>query len=97
MCDPIPRGCFLSRANAYHEPLSHTTAGICAKEDARSYFDAVDQDGTGVIKYSEFIAAAMTESECNSAATIEAAFRRLDLDDSGKINMENLVAVLGPG
>jgi len=71
--------------------------GISDKSEARKYFDAVDQDGTGMIKYSEFIAAAMEESHYSATEQIEAAFRRLDLDDSGEITLENLVEVLGPG
>lgn len=71
--------------------------GIADKAKARTYFDAVDQDGTGMIKYSEFIAAAMAESHYSATEQIEAAFRRLDLDDSGEITLENLVEVLGPG
>lgn len=71
--------------------------GIADKAKARTYFDAVDQDGTGMIKYSEFIAAAMAESHYSATEQIEAAFRRLDLDDSGEITLENLVKVLGPG
>ena len=69
--------------------------GIADKAKARTYFDAVDQDGTGMIKYSEFIAAAMAESHYSATEQIEAAFRRLDLDDSGEITLENLVKVLG--
>lgn len=48
-----------------------------------------------MIKYSEFIAAAMAEKSYDSQERIEAAFHRLDLDGSGNITVENLRALMG--
>jgi Ca2+-binding EF-hand superfamily protein len=41
-----------------------------------TYFDAVNQDGTGMIKYSEFVAALLEESFYTSDKQLEAAFNR---------------------
>ena len=69
--------------------------GIGDPKEVSTYFNAIDQDRTGIIKYSEFIAAAMAEKSFQSAESLEAAFRRLDLDDSGTITTANLRALMG--
>jgi len=60
-------------------------------------FIAIDQDQTGVIKYSEFIAAAIDEKEFDEDHEVEAAFRRLDLDESGELDVDDLRQLLPKG
>lgn len=42
--------------------------GIKDKSEIKSYFQAINQDGTGKIKYSEFVAAELDESSYGSAS-----------------------------
>ena len=53
-------------------------------------FDGLDQDRTGVIKYSEFLAASMDERLFLDERHILHAFHKLDVDRSGTISKENL-------
>ena len=57
-------------------------------------FEAIDQDHTHMIKFSEFIAAAVDEQQYHEEDQLAAAFHKLDLDDSGFISHENLRALL---
>ena len=58
------------------------------------YFEAINQDGTGQIKYSEFVAALVSESQLNSPDQLEAAFRRLDVDESGALDERDFAVLL---
>jgi len=60
----------------------------------RPLFDAINQDGSGNIKYSEFVAAAIEESHSNSAQHLEAAFKRLDVKNRGWIDGNDLSNIL---
>lgn len=44
-----------------------------------AHFKAINQDGTGQIKYSEFVAALVDEVQFSSHDQLEAAFQRLDV------------------
>ena len=52
-------------------------------------------DGTGKIRYTEFIAATIEAHGAISEARLAEAFDLLDTDDSGHITAENLVDILG--
>lgn len=65
-------------------------------DDYRELFDAVDVDGTGVIRYTEFLAATIHATGWISEERLAAAFDRVDHDDTGYITKENLRFLLGP-
>eukprot|EP00041_Stephanoeca_diplocostata_P037953 m.1462016 g.1462016 ORF g.1462016 m.1462016 type:complete len:602 (+) comp25133_c2_seq16:178-1983(+) len=69
----------------------HACMGI---QDVEANFAALDQDKTGVIKYSEFIAAALQEELMQREDHLEAAFHRLDADSNGTISIDELTRVL---
>lgn len=52
-------------------------------------------DGTGKIRYTEFLAATIEARGAISEERLAEAFDRLDSDDSGKISAENLAEILG--
>ena len=52
-------------------------------------------DGTGRIRYTEFIAATIEAHGAISEERLAEAFDRLDDDDSGYISAENLIEILG--
>jgi len=58
-------------------------------------FKSVNLDGTGEIKYTEFIAATIEATEIVTEERVAEAFDRLDSDDSGYISFENLRGLLG--
>ena len=49
----------------------------------------------GMIKYTEFIAAALEDTMVNSTEQLEAAFHRLDLGNSGALGVSELQTLLG--
>ena len=64
-------------------------------QDLESMFSAIDIDGTGVIHYSEFLAASIEVHGSIDEERIAEAFDLLDNDDSGYITAENLKNFLG--
>ena len=64
--------------------------GISNKQDIKKYFEAINQDGTGKIKYSEFVAAELDQSTTLTDAQIDAAFHRMDFDNSGSISAQEV-------
>jgi EF-hand domain pair len=60
-----------------------------------SFFRAQDLDGTGKIRYTEFLAATIEARGAISEERLAEAFDRLDSDDSGFISAENLIEMLG--
>ena len=60
-----------------------------------SLFQAADLDGTGSIKYTEFLAATIDATGLVTEDRLAEAFDRLDSDDSGFISFENLREILG--
>jgi len=66
-----------------------------SEDQYRSIFDAVDLDGTGKIRYTEFLAATIEAQGAISEERLAEAFDRMDADDSGFISKENLSALLG--
>lgn len=60
-----------------------------------SLFKAVNLDGTGDIKYTEFLAATIESTDIVTEERIAEAFDRLDSDDSGYISFQNLRSLLG--
>jgi len=58
-------------------------AGMENEDDVRTVFEAVDVDGTGTIRYTEFIAASLEATGCISEDRLAEAFDRMDHDDTG--------------
>jgi len=58
-------------------------------------FREVDLDGTGEIKYTEFLAASIESTGLITEERLAEAFDRLDSDDSGFITVDSLRALLG--
>lgn len=59
-----------------------------------SIFNSVDTDGSGLIDYSEFCAAALREGTYRCEQSIQAAFRVFDQDGNGQISRSELDAVI---
>lgn len=60
----------------------------------KSIFDSVDTDGSGVIDYSEFCAAAINSGALRCEKAILAAFRVFDTDGNGQISKKELEDVM---
>lgn len=69
--------------------------GQLSENEIETLFADLDLDGSGLIKYSEFLAAAVSESICMQEDKIVEAFNRLDTDHSGFISKQNLREILG--
>ena len=69
-------------------------AGLSDK-DCWTVFDACDLEGTGKIRYTEFLAATIEARGAISEERLAEAFDRLDSDDSGYISASNLRQILG--
>lgn len=71
------------------------TLGVPPKE-AAWIFSQLDVDGDTELHHSEFLAAAMGAHLLRCTDTVREAFSRFDLDRDGKIDLGELLAVLGP-
>lgn len=80
---------------SYHEFNEAWKESGLPPEDTRAIFDAVDLDGTGRIRYTEFLAATIEAQGAISEGRLAEAFDRFDTDDSGFISVDNLKDVLG--
>ena len=61
----------------------------------KSLFDSIDQDHTGKIKWTEFIASCVQEKTFLEEDRIYDAFNKLDVDHTGFISKDNLKQILG--
>lgn len=66
-----------------------------SEKESRRIFKAIDIDGTGKIRYTEFLAATIEARGAISEERLAEAFDRIDSDDSGYISVENLRDMLG--
>uniref|UniRef100_A0A7S2CEC8 Calmodulin n=1 Tax=Octactis speculum TaxID=3111310 RepID=A0A7S2CEC8_9STRA len=70
-------------------------AGVTSNEERlHQAFESIDFDRSGIIHWSEFLAATMNYSAL-SEKELQKAFDRLDCDNSGFITLENLKALVG--
>jgi calcium-dependent protein kinase len=67
---------------------------IMSDEEVEKMFAAVDTDGSGFIDYSEFVVAAMNESQLTTNDKLQAAFKMFDKDGSGIITADEIKEVL---
>merc|ERR1719311_2026321 len=63
-------------------------------EDLQQILKEVDSDGSGVIDYTEFLAATLDEKVYLAEDVCWQAFRRFDLDGDGKITKDEIRQVL---
>jgi len=66
-----------------------------SKSEIKSMFDSIDINQNGHIMYTEFIAATLEAQGELSEDRIAEAFDRLDVDNTGYISKENMLAFLG--
>jgi len=79
----------ISLADFTNQMRAHPAAADTSDDDLRAQFAAIDQDNSGEIQYTEFLAAAMTQ-RIYTDAQLKAAFKRLDIGDSGGIAWDDL-------
>merc|ERR1711912_216393 len=72
-------------------------AGLEIPEDLKQIMAEVDADGSGVIDYTEFLAATIDSRDYMQEDVCWAAFRVFDRNGDGKISQEELKQVLGDG
>jgi len=72
-------------------------AGLKETENLLQIMKEVDSDGSGVIDYTEFLAATMSKRQYFQEDVCWAAFRTFDLDGNGKITKDELAQVLSGG
>jgi len=65
--------------------------------DLQAILEDVDADGSGVIDYTEFLAATLDKKQYHQEDVCWAAFRVFDRDGDGKISKEEIAHVLGDG
>lgn len=63
-------------------------------EDFDAVFDSIDQDKNGEISYLEFLAAAMDKNHL-SMKQLESAFKLMDVDGNGFLELEDFSQILG--
>jgi Ca2+-binding EF-hand superfamily protein len=68
--------------------------GMSDSDEIKEYFAAINQDGHGKIKYSEFVAAELDEALYQDEGQIEAAFNRMDFNGDGVISRSELELLL---
>merc|ERR1719253_1623055 len=72
-------------------------AGLKETDNLLQIMQEVDSDGSGVIDYTEFLAATMSKRQYFQEDVCWAAFRTFDLDGNGKITKDELAQVLSGG
>merc|ERR1719428_2035506 len=71
--------------------------GIEVPENLHRILEDIDSDGSGVVDYTEFLAATLDRRQYIQEDVCWAAFRIFDLDGNGKITKDELASVLSGG
>jgi len=69
--------------------------GVAVPEDLESMLKEVDTDGSGVMDYTEFLAATMDKQVYHQEHIVWQAFKKFDMDNNGTIGKDELAKVLG--
>ncbi|CAE7767142.1 CPK2 [Symbiodinium sp. CCMP2456] len=70
-------------------------AGVAVPPDLYAMMDRIDTDGSGVIDYTEFMAATLDKRQFVAEEACWRAFKTFDQDGSGHIDKEELMKLLG--
>jgi len=70
-------------------------SGVAVPPDLKHMMDSIDTDGSGVIDYSEFMAATMDKRKYIQEDVCWRAFKTFDIDGGGTIDKEELMKLLG--
>lgn len=70
-------------------------AGVAVPLDLQQMMDSIDTDGSGVIDYSEFMAATLDKRKYIQDDVCWNAFKTFDVDGSGMIDKEEVMRLLG--
>jgi len=70
-------------------------AGVGMPADLAEMMDKIDTDGSGVIDYSEFMAATMDKKKFIQEDVCWRAFKTFDVDGSGLLDKQELMRILG--
>merc|ERR1712048_959326 len=70
-------------------------AGVEVPPDLQDMMDHIDTDGSGVVDYSEFMAATMDKRKYIQEDVCWRAFKTFDVDGSGSIDKDELMKLLG--
>jgi len=74
--------------------LSVKEAGVACPDDLDRLLKEADTDGSGVVDYTEFLAATMDKKLYHQESTVWMAFKKFDLNGSGSIDRHELSKVL---
>merc|ERR1719454_1378711 len=66
-------------------------------EDIDTTMKEMDNDGTGMIAYSEFLAATMDAKKVLQHDNLWQVFKQFDRENTGAINMDDLTAIITGG
>lgn len=72
-------------------------SGVEVPKDLQQSLQNVDSDGSGMVDYTEFLAATLDEKHHLQDAVCWAAFRVFDVDGDGKITKDELASMLSCG
>merc|ERR1712050_738438 len=70
-------------------------SGVAIPPDLKQMMENIDTDGSGVIDYSEFMAATMDKRRYIQEDVCWQAFKTFDVDGSGNIDKQELMRLLG--
>jgi len=73
------------------------SSGVKAPTNLEKLMNDADCDGSGVIDYTEFLAATLDKKVYHQESVLWQAFKKFDMDGSGRIDMSELRQVLGQG
>jgi len=81
--------------------LEEVKEGVAALKDTtlnvEDIFKSIDTDGSGVINYTEFLAATIDQKLYLKEERLYEAFRAFDKDGSGKISIDEIKSILKVG